>query len=181
MADYHEALEFLWRVRNELHLLAQRCNDQMSFELQEHIAAALGYGEMTDDSGELPVERFMRDYYGNARAIQNFSELVIEQCAARASGSRRERDIIRSIDRDGEAGLELPVGRLMTRDPQTCSLEDEAAEVIRRMNEGRFRHMPVLDEGRLAGMVSATDVLRYLARELTDKQREELWSLSLWL
>ena len=53
----------------------------MSFELQEQIAEALGF--LTDDvaDDELPVERFMSDYYRHARAIQTYSELVIEQCS----------------------------------------------------------------------------------------------------
>ena len=119
MADYHEALEFLWRVRNELHLLAKRCNDQMSFELQEHIAAALGYGEFSADSTELPVEQFMRDYYRHARAIQNFSELVIEQSAARALGSSRERQVADVEDgfRIADGELEIPHAALLREDP----------------------------------------------------------------
>jgi [protein-PII] uridylyltransferase len=83
MADYEAALQFLWRLRNELHLLQSRKTDQMSFELQELLAKGFGYAETADDT-ELPVERFMRDYYRHARAIQTFSEIVIEQCHARA-------------------------------------------------------------------------------------------------
>ena len=90
MEDYRSALQFLWRVRNELHLISRRKNDQMSFDLQERVAAAFGYvGEIDPDGPEgpelpeLPVERFMRDYYRHARAIQTSSEIVIEQCMAR--------------------------------------------------------------------------------------------------
>ena len=134
----------------------------------------------SDDLGILAPEASIRDAVRLLTA-RNFGIVLV--CAADDTlvGVLSERDIIHSIDRHGEAGLELPVGGSMTRDPETCSLGDDAVDVIRRMNQGRFRHMPVLEEGRLAGMVSATDVLRYLARELTDKQREELWSLSLWL
>ena len=75
------ALDFLWRTRNQLHLEAGRKLDQMSFELQERIARAFGY---PDDDVGLPVERFMRDYYRHARVVQNLSEIVLEQCLARA-------------------------------------------------------------------------------------------------
>jgi len=110
MNEYRDALEFLWRTRNELHLRARRANDQMSFERQEEAAEGLGYGSMAEayekpkpevrpqstskanpiddvalepDDPDLPVERFMRDYYRHARAIKSYSELVIDQCAQR--------------------------------------------------------------------------------------------------
>ena len=65
--EYTRALDFLWQVRNELHLIAGRKGDQMSFELQERIAESLGY---EDEGRELPVERFMGDYYRHARAVK---------------------------------------------------------------------------------------------------------------
>ncbi len=83
MESYREALDFLWRVRNELHLLARRRQDQMSFELQEQIAAKFGYPDRGSDAS-LPVELFMSDYYRHARTIQNYSALAIEQCRHRA-------------------------------------------------------------------------------------------------
>lgn len=84
MEQYRAAIRFLWRLRNELHLISKRKNDQMSFEHQEQVARQWRYaiGEGPDD--ELPVERFMRDYYRHARVVQSLSELVIEQCIARA-------------------------------------------------------------------------------------------------
>jgi [protein-PII] uridylyltransferase len=79
--ELRSALDFLWRTRNQLHLQSTRKQDQMSFELQEGVARAFGYPE--DDAG-LPVEAFMRDYYRHARVVKTFSEIVIEQCLARA-------------------------------------------------------------------------------------------------
>ena len=87
MEAYRSALDFLWRVRNELHLIARRRQDQMSFELQEQIAATFGYPDGGPEA-PLPVELFMSDYYRHARAIRNYSDLVLEQCRARA---RRDR------------------------------------------------------------------------------------------
>jgi [protein-PII] uridylyltransferase len=106
MADYRDALNFIWRVRNELHLQSGRGNDQMSFEQQEQVAESLGYRGIpcADDTGgengvgpgdaegaegnrnldvELSVESFMRDYYRHVRNIENLSELVMEQCRSR--------------------------------------------------------------------------------------------------
>jgi [protein-PII] uridylyltransferase len=59
LAEYDAALDFLWRVRNELHLRSGRKHDQMSFELQEQIAERQGFAPGGDGDGELPVERFM--------------------------------------------------------------------------------------------------------------------------
>jgi [protein-PII] uridylyltransferase len=81
MASFRGALDFLWRIRNELHLLVGRKTDQLDFEHQERMAARLGY---PDDGSVLPVERFMGEYYRHARAIRTLSEIVLEQCAARS-------------------------------------------------------------------------------------------------
>jgi [protein-PII] uridylyltransferase len=86
MEAYRDALDFLWRVRNELHLLAKRRQDQMSFEVQEQIAVGFGYPDGGPDA-PLPVELFMSDYYRHARAIRNYSELALEQCRSRARRS----------------------------------------------------------------------------------------------
>ena len=83
MEDYRDALDFQWWVRNQLHLLAKRRQDQMSFELQEQVALARDYPDGGADA-PLPVELFMGDYYRHARAIRNYSDLAIEQCQARA-------------------------------------------------------------------------------------------------
>lgn len=82
MEAYRAALDFLWRVRNELHLQARRRQDQMSFEAQEQIAAAFGYPDGGPEA-PLPVELFMSDYYRAARTIRTCSEITIEQCRAR--------------------------------------------------------------------------------------------------
>ncbi len=98
MSDYRAALNFLWRVRNELHLQAGRCSDQMSFEQQEQVAEALGYGTLEGEGVELSVERFMCDYYRHVRNIENYSELVMEQCRGRVSRNPNARAITAEED-----------------------------------------------------------------------------------
>ncbi len=115
LREYREALDFLWRIRNELHLISGRKNDQMSFELQEQIAARFGYA----DSGEqLPVEQFMGDYYRHARAVGNYSSLVIEQCQSRVG--RRPVDPPKDVE-DGfrivDGQLEVPHTRMFRERP----------------------------------------------------------------
>lgn len=97
MTTYCAALDFLWRARNELHYTTGRAEDRMSFELQESIAQVLGYAGVDTDSDELPVERFMSDYYRHARAIGDYSPLVIEQCLSRVA--RPGRQVVREVER----------------------------------------------------------------------------------
>jgi [protein-PII] uridylyltransferase len=109
MEDYRDALDFLWWVRNELHLLAARRQDQMSFETQEQIAAALGYPDGGPEA-PLPVELFMGDYYRHARAIRSYSELAIEQCRARVRRAQAPQRVLEVEDGFRVVGdhLELP-------------------------------------------------------------------------
>ena len=118
LREYEAHLDFLWRARNELHLMSGRKNDQMSFECQERIAAALGYGEGGEEAGELPVERFMSDYYRHARGVRNDSSLVIEQCNARVRRPPRRRRV-REVEgfRIAEGQLEIPHTRQLRENP----------------------------------------------------------------
>ena len=54
----------------------------------------------------------------------------------------------------------------MTANPQTCSLEDKVGDVMIRMTEGRFRHMPVVDNDMLAGMMSIRDIVIHRVKEV---------------
>ena len=108
MVEYRAALDFLWRVRNELHLCSGRMTDQMSFGLQERVAEHLGYAEA--DGPELPVERFMGDYYRHGRVIQNLSRLVLELCARHVCRAPTPR-VVETVDdgfRLAEGQLEIP-------------------------------------------------------------------------
>jgi [protein-PII] uridylyltransferase len=109
MDGYREGLEFLWRVRNQLHLISGRKNDQMNFEHQEEIAAAITRHRASSDV-ELPVEHFMRDYYRQARSVATFSQIVIEQCQARCNAPTQPREVQKLEDgfRLVDGQLEIP-------------------------------------------------------------------------
>lgn len=72
--DFEEAFDYLWRIRNELHYLSGRKNDQIHFDQQEKIAAFLGY---RDGKGGLAVEQFMQDYYAHATRVEHLSASLI--------------------------------------------------------------------------------------------------------
>ncbi|MGC2159523.1 MAG: CBS domain-containing protein [Pseudolabrys sp.] len=87
--------------------------------------------------------------------------LVVLGVDGRLAGILSERDIVRAMAESGSStALQLPVAQVMTRNVSTCDVNDSISSVMDRMTKGRFRHMPVLDKDRLAGMVSIGDVLK---------------------
>ncbi len=81
---YCQALSYLWKIRNELHYLAGRKNDQLTFEAQIKVAAFLGY---QDNGRILAVEDFMRDYYLHATKVEHFSSLMVSKCVRKEEGA----------------------------------------------------------------------------------------------
>jgi CBS domain-containing protein len=92
--------------------------------------------------------------------------LVISGAGGRLSGILSERDIVRALSEHGAAALDLPVGQVMTRDVETCGEDDSVASIMERMTAGKFRHMPVLRNGKLAGLVSIGDVVKQRVDEV---------------
>jgi CBS domain-containing protein len=86
-----------------------------------------------------------------------------------------ERDIVRKLDEQGAELLGAPVSTIMTRDVLTCGPDDTVDSLAETMTERRIRHMPVLRDGRLAGIVSIGDVVKSHIRQL-ETDREQLQS-----
>jgi CBS domain-containing protein len=84
----------------------------------------------------------------------------------RIIGILSERDIVRAIGERGTAALDEPVSQTMTRKVSTCTEGETLVSIMERMTEGKFRHVPVVDQGRLAGIVSIGDVVKYRLREM---------------
>lgn len=80
---YNQALSYLWRIRNELHYLAGRKNDQLTFEAQIKLASFFDY---QDHGKSLAVEEFMRDYYRHAVKVEHLASSIISRCALRDEG-----------------------------------------------------------------------------------------------
>jgi CBS domain-containing protein len=87
--------------------------------------------------------------------------LVVLDADERLVGILSERDIVRTMADVGGASLLLPVAEVMTRNVSTCDVNDSISSVMDRMTKGKFRHMPVLDKDRLAGMISIGDALKW--------------------
>jgi len=86
--------------------------------------------------------------------------LVVLGVGGRLAGILSERDIVRALAENGSTALQLPVAQVMTRNVFTCDVNDSISSVMDRMTKGRFRHMPVFENDRLAGMVSIGDLLK---------------------
>lgn len=82
-------------------------------------------------------------------------------------GILSERDIVRELGRRDESCLKDKVGDMMTRNLVSCLPDDTADVVLAKMTEGRFRHMPVMQGGELAGLISIGDVVKARLSELS--------------
>ena len=99
----------------------------------------------------------------SARAIGNMPVINIK---GELVGVISERDIVRAVAEGSETALEQPVSSHMTRAPRTCRSSDRVADVMKIMSEGRFRHMPVVDDGALVGVISIRDIVTNRVQEL---------------
>ena len=84
-------------------------------------------------------------------------------------GILSERDIVRAIAAQGEKALAKPASDIMTAKVITCGLQDSNDDVMQIMTGGRFRHVPVVDDGKLAGIISIGDVVK---RRIAEIERE---------
>jgi CBS domain-containing protein len=87
--------------------------------------------------------------------------VVILGADRRIVGILSERDIVRAIAERGALALGEPVSVVMTRSVSTCNETETVISVMERMSSGKFRHMPVVDQGRPVGMVSISDVVKH--------------------
>ncbi|MEH3148218.1 MAG: CBS domain-containing protein [Methylobacterium frigidaeris] len=93
-------------------------------------------------------------------AEKGIGALVVSDAGQTVLGILSERDIIRAVARHGAAALDAPVSRHMTGRVVTCTRQTAVDEVMELMTEGRFRHVPVVEEGRMIGLVSIGDVVK---------------------
>ncbi|MCT8990960.1 CBS domain-containing protein [Chelativorans sp. SCAU2101] len=106
-------------------------------------------------------------------AEHRIGALVVTVDDDRISGILSERDIVRAIGREGAEVLEKPVSAVMTARVQVCRESHTVNEVMQIMTEGRFRHLPVEKDGRLAGIVSIGDVVKRRIEEV-EREAEEI-------
>jgi CBS domain-containing protein len=93
--------------------------------------------------------------------------LVVSSDGIAVDGIISERDIVEALLDTGAAILKTPVSELMTADVRSCRMDDTGREVLGQMTEWRVRHMPVVENGELCGMVSIGDAVKSRLDEVT--------------
>lgn len=99
-------------------------------------------------------------------AARRIGAVVIRGAGGRLAGILSERDIVRALAEHGSRALTLQVGQVMTREVETCDEDETVAAIMERMTERRFRHMPVMRNGKLVGLISIGDVVRERVEEI---------------
>ncbi|MEK7266675.1 MAG: CBS domain-containing protein [Pseudomonadota bacterium] len=100
---------------------------------------------------------------------KNIGAVVVKDKGGAVSGIFSERDVVRRLKSEGPDALSRPVSDCMTKNPFTCTLDTSLDELMGVMTKKRIRHMPVIHEGKLAGIVSIGDVVK---RKIDDIERE---------
>jgi signal-transduction protein with cAMP-binding, CBS, and nucleotidyltransferase domain len=85
---------------------------------------------------------------------------------AKLIGIFSERDALMKLNTDASKLLSRPISQFMTPDPVTLETNDRIAYALHKMNVGGYRHIPILFEGNLAGVISIRDILRYLTERI---------------
>ena len=96
--------------------------------------------------------------------------LVITGAGDRITGIVSERDIVRTFGAHGAAALDMPLTDVMTRKVVTCEPNDKMSEIMELMTTGKFRHLPVLENERMVGIVSIGDVVKMRLAQLEHEQ-----------
>lgn len=99
-------------------------------------------------------------------ARENIGAVLVTAAGGELLGILSERDVIRALSKDGQSALSLAVSELMTRSVVTCEPETEGESLMDKMLAERIRHLPVMRDGALSGIISISDVVREGVAEL---------------
>ena len=98
--------------------------------------------------------------------MQNVGALVVSRDGERVDGVLSERDIVRGLTNHGAGLVEMSVVAVMSRTVPTCAPGDSLTSVMSQMTRTRNRHVPVVEDGRLCGILSVGDVVKHRLEEL---------------
>jgi CBS domain-containing protein len=99
--------------------------------------------------------------------------LVVLGAEERVIGILSERDIVRALGERGANALTETLSQVMTRKVETCTDTETIASIMGRMTDGKFRHVPVVEQDRLIGIVSIGDVVKHRLMEM-ERESEAL-------
>lgn len=113
---------------------------------------------VTPDASVADAARLLSD--------KGIGTVVVSSDGETAEGILSERDIVRELGKSGSGCLSEPVSTYMTSKLVTCSSQSNVEDVLKQMTEGRFRHMPVVEDGKMVGLVSLGDVVKAQLAEI---------------
>lgn len=122
----------------------------------------------------VPPDAVVLDVVADLKA-RRIGAVVAVDAAGRIAGILSERDIVHALADHGADLGRLKVSDLMTKDVTTCEPGHDVNHVMREMTRGRFRHVPVVEGGKLVGLVSIGDAVKARIEEL-EHEREALES-----
>lgn len=99
-------------------------------------------------------------------SARRIGAVIVSPDGKRVAGILSERDIVRELGRKGPACLTDLVDNVMTARTVNCRVSDSADDVMAKMTDGRFRHMPVVEEEEMVGLISIGDVVKAKLSEL---------------
>lgn len=99
-------------------------------------------------------------------ASRRIGAVVVSPDGQTVIGILSERDVVREMFKRGAGVMADRVDSLMTGNPVSCRRDESADQILGKMTEGRFRHLPVIEEGRMVGLISIGDVVKARLVEL---------------
>lgn len=102
-------------------------------------------------------------------AAKRIGAAIVVDGQGKVAGIVSERDIVHALAQHGAPAMNMTVESVMTRDVVSCTLTDSSDDIMEMMTRGRFRHLPVVEGGRLMGIVSIGDVVK---RRIEDSDLE---------
>lgn len=102
-------------------------------------------------------------------STKQIGAMVVMGASGEVIGVVSERDIVHALSKAGSESLTRPIDEIMTRNVATCRLTDTSEALMEMMTLGRFRHVPVVEGGRLVGIISIGDVVK---RRIEDSELE---------
>lgn len=140
--------------------------------------------EMTKEEGEMTVARIIATKGREVltaqphRTLKEVAEIlsardigavVVADVQGNVLGMLSERDIVRAVGRRGAKALDDAVSMHMTTSVVTATEDETVLATVEKMNAGHFRHVPVMKEGRLAGIISIGDVVKFRLAEMENE------------
>ncbi len=102
-------------------------------------------------------------------ATKKIGATVVLDKSGNVCGIASERDLVREIAKSGSSALSKPISICMTQKVVSCDETETIDELMEKMTKGRFRHLPVISEGKLTGIISIGDVVK---RKIQQAERE---------